>query len=144
MLLVLPWEAEKGYHAVPVALQRRHGLGVDRPITLPELLPEPLAVCLRRGIGELAEQFPGLGLQPARELAQHVEKLVVPAPLLGAVRIHPRQRTPDAQMAIGEGEFGSGQPAGLQGAQDPSQASVDSRIPLSTARISLRPSRIPR
>ena len=75
-------KAIEGDHALPVGAQNFGRVGIG----FAEALDEPVALLLgllpRRGVGHRAEQRSGFGLLLLRYAVEHVDDLVIPAPLL--------------------------------------------------------------
>ena len=97
-------KVEEGEHAIPVSIKGLDCLGELVLISCDELLAELPGICNGVGIGDLNEQRQSLGLLAFVDLVEHVEYLVVPAPLLLGLWPDLIDRGPDAHIAVGDDE----------------------------------------
>src|ERR687898_827139 len=119
MLPVLARELVEGHHPLPVALERTPDLsvpalrapGLKRPL-------QPLGLLARRGVGDLREQTPRLGLARKRQLVEDIQQAMVPAPLLCGLGEDRGQRAPDAEMPVADHHLGRLESTLLEVAQE--------------------------
>src|SRR5206468_9916980 len=131
MLPVLTRELVKRHHPFPVAIERAPDLGVaalGAPRLKRALLP--VGVFARLRVRDLREQTPRFRLPRERQLVEHVQEAMVPAPLLLRLRKHRGQGAPDPEMAIADHQLRCRQPAALEVAQD--RGPAFGRFPIAT------------
>ena len=75
-------KVEEGEHSIPVSIKGFNCLRELALVSCDELLAELPGICKGVGVGDLNEQRPSLDLLALMDLVDHVEDLVVPAPLL--------------------------------------------------------------
>ena len=97
-------KVEEGEHSIPVSIKGFNCLGELALVSCDELLAELPGICKGVGVGDLNEQRPSLDLLALMDLVEHVEDLVVPAPLLPGLWPDLIDRGPDAHIAVGDDE----------------------------------------
>ena len=97
---VLFWKLIKRHHPVPIVFEYFGCLGIICSKEFLESISQTFTLGPGFGIRNPAKMFPGLGLNCLRESVQHIDDLMVPAPLLSGLGIDLAQSTPDPQMTV--------------------------------------------
>ena len=84
---MLAGELIKGHQPLPIITEPFDRFGGQSVIPGGELVPEGLACPLALGLGHGAQERAGGGLVFGGERIKDVDQLVVPAPLLGPLRV---------------------------------------------------------
>src|SRR5437879_13291169 len=128
MLPALPRELIERHPPLPVAIEDAPDFSMTA-LRAPRLKRAllPLGLLPRLGVRDLREQTPRFRLPCERQLVEHVQEAMIPAPLLLRLRKHRGQRTPDPEVTIADHTFGAASPRRVWSRKIAAQLSVDSR-----------------
>ena len=108
------WEVEEREQLILILGQRLHGLGIAGTILLGKVVDLFQSARSIRGAHDLVQHLFGSGLQALGQLVEHIGDLVYPTALFLGFRIDVPQRTPEAQGAISNRQYGGRQASALQ------------------------------